>query len=82
MDSKAYTKVSASDSPEERSTCGFRQRLIRKEDGAPASLTRLRTNEAKPHWHRETHEYYYVLDGSGKLIVGDRRGGEMYPDSH
>ena len=71
-DSSAYMKVSVSDSPKERSTCGFRQRLIKKDDGAPASVTRLRTSEAKPHWHRETHEYYYVLDGSGKLIVGDQ----------
>ena len=62
MDDKVFKKVSASEQPKERSSCGFRQRLLKKDDGAPASVTRLRTNEATPHWHRCTHEYYYVLD--------------------
>jgi len=57
--------------PPERSTCGFRQRLLRKEDGVPASVTRLKTDEATPHWHRHTHEYYYVLHGSGTLFIDD-----------
>jgi mannose-6-phosphate isomerase-like protein (cupin superfamily) len=68
---KMYKKVSATDRPEERSACGFRQRLILKDDGAPASVTRLKTDEAKPHWHKETHEYYYVLEGAGKLVIGE-----------
>jgi mannose-6-phosphate isomerase-like protein (cupin superfamily) len=72
MDSNAWIKASTSASPKERSTCGFRQRLIKKDDGAPASVTRLKTSEAKPHWHRETHEYYCVLDGSGKLVIGEQ----------
>jgi mannose-6-phosphate isomerase-like protein (cupin superfamily) len=64
-----YRKVSYADLQPERSTCGFRQRMIMKEDDAPASLTRLKTDDATPHWHKVTHEYYYVLNGSGKIVI-------------
>lgn len=70
MGETGYVKVSGANVPEERSTCGFRQRLLKKADGAPASVTRLQTDNAEPHWHRYTHEYYYVLRGAGKLVVG------------
>ncbi|MBI2422267.1 MAG: cupin domain-containing protein [Candidatus Hydrogenedentes bacterium] len=70
MSEAAYKKVSTSERPPERSTCGFRQRLILKDDGAPASITRLKTDDATPHWHAHTHEYYYVLTGSGTMTIG------------
>ena len=69
MDSPKYVKVSSLRVDTERSTCGFRRRLIKKDDGAPASITRLNTHDAKAHWHRHTHEYYYVLEGSGTLVI-------------
>ncbi|HNR33409.1 MAG TPA: cupin domain-containing protein [Candidatus Hydrogenedentes bacterium] len=69
MQDEAYIKVSADEQPRERSICGFRQRLLKKDDGAPASITRLRTDDATPHWHKRTDEYYYVLSGSGKLVI-------------
>jgi mannose-6-phosphate isomerase-like protein (cupin superfamily) len=64
-----YEKVSVSGVDAERSTCGFRQRLLKKDDGAPASITFLRTDSARPHWHKRTHEYYYVLKGVGKIVI-------------
>ena len=70
MENEKYLKVSTAEQEQERSTCGFRQRLIKKDDGAPASITRLSIHDAKPHWHKHTHEYYYVLEGSGKLVIG------------
>ena len=69
MTEAAYKKVSADARPEERSTCGFRQRLLLKDDGAPTSVTRLKTHDAKPHWHAHTHEYYYILSGAGELVI-------------
>ena len=68
-DTPAYRKVAADDQDSERSICGFRQRLFRKEDDSPASLTRLRTDQAQPHWHRHTHEYYFILAGTGFLRI-------------
>ena len=75
MADKTYLKVASGDAETERSTCGFRRRLITQAHGAPASITRLKTNDATPHWHRHTHEYYYVLAGSGRLVID----GETVP---
>lgn len=69
MHDRAYLKVSVDDQPRERSICGWRQRILRREDLAPASITRLKTDDATPHWHRHTDEYYYILNGSGKLVI-------------
>lgn len=71
MAEEKYKKVGSDSVETERSTCGFRRRLLKKDDGVPASLTRLKTNDATPHWHAHTHEYYYVLEGSGKLVIDD-----------
>lgn len=64
-----YLKQSPGSVETERSTCGFRQRLIRKDDGAPASITRLKIHDAATHWHEATHEFYYVIEGTGKLVI-------------
>ena len=74
---KKYVKISAEAQLEERSTCGFRQRLLTRDDQAPASVSRLRIDNAKPHWHEHTHEYYYILNGSGTIHVD----GEAVPVS-
>jgi len=60
-----------SDVEKERSVCGFRQRLLKKDDGAPASVTYLAVYEAGRHYHNETTEYYYVLEGTGVLHLDD-----------
>jgi len=69
MDESRYVKIPGDTPNFERSTCGFRNRILKKDDGAPASITRLRTENAKPHFHKHTHEYYYVLQGSGNIVI-------------
>lgn len=59
------------DVEKERSHCGFRQRLLRKDDGVPASITYLAVNDADAHYHNETGEFYYVLEGSGVLHLDE-----------
>lgn len=56
----------------ERSHCGFRQRLLKKADDVPASITYLSVHEADEHYHNETAEFYYVLDGFGSLHLDER----------
>lgn len=69
MSEPNYVKI-AGDAPNfERSTCGFRNRILKKDDGVPASITRLKTDNAKPHYHKFTHEYYYVLSGTGHIVI-------------
>ncbi len=69
MYNRPYVKVSVEKQRQERSICGFRQRLFKKEDGGPTSITRLHTDNAQAHYHRKTDEYYYILSGEGALRI-------------
>ena len=68
-----YVVKRLSDIPIERSTCGYRQRMITKEDFDQACFTFLSVSEAERHYHAKTTEFYYVLSGKGSLeLDGDR----------
>ena len=58
------------DSPRERSACGWRDRLISREDQAlgPAAWAHaVDIDGARPHYHKRSTELYYVLEGSGTV---------------
>jgi len=58
--------------PRERSTCGWRDRLISHEDAPlrPAAWAHaVDVDGAKLHYHQRSTELYYVLDGSGSVIL-------------
>lgn len=60
------------DAPRERSACGWRCRLISREDArlAPAAWAHaVDIDGAKLHYHRRATELYYVLDGSGVVVL-------------
>ena len=59
------------DSPAEHSTCGWRYRLLSKEDQeqAVAWVHAVDIDGAKLHYHRISTELYYVLDGEGSVIL-------------
>jgi mannose-6-phosphate isomerase-like protein (cupin superfamily) len=66
------------DTPRERSTCGWRDRLISREDVAtnPAAWAHaVDIDGARLHYHKRATELYYVLDGAG----AGRRDGEEHP---
>ncbi len=73
MSEPKYEKRSVQAMASERSTCGIRQRLFTRDDGVPASITYLTVDDAKSHWHGHTHEYYYVLEGEGALVLDGER---------
>lgn len=73
MGEERYTKFTEGGAATERSTCGFRTRIWKAEDGVPASVSRLKFDNAKPHYHETTHEYYYVLAGKGAIIIDGER---------
>ncbi|HSI62099.1 MAG TPA: cupin domain-containing protein [Candidatus Saccharimonadia bacterium] len=69
--------------PRERSTCGWRDRLISREDAAlsPAAWAHaVDIDGAKLHYHKRSTELYYVLTGSGSVIL-DGVEQEVYPGS-
>ena len=58
--------------PRERSTCGWRDRLISREDAArePAAWAHaVDIDGAKPHFHKVATELYYVLEGGGSVTL-------------
>jgi mannose-6-phosphate isomerase-like protein (cupin superfamily) len=69
MSNRRFEKKAAAQVVEERSTCGFRRRLFKADDGAPTSVTHLSVHDARLHWHQNTHEFYYVLGGTGALVI-------------
>jgi mannose-6-phosphate isomerase-like protein (cupin superfamily) len=58
--------------PRERSTCGWRDRLISREDVdlSPAAWAHaVDIDGAKLHYHKRSTELYYVLDGEGLVLL-------------
>lgn len=58
--------------PRERSTCGWRHRLLSREDAPlnPAAWAHaVDIDGARPHYHRRSTELYYVLDGEGTVTL-------------
>jgi len=54
---------------EERSTCGFRKRLLKRDDFEGLSISLLDLHDAKPHHHAKLTEFYYIVDGRGALEI-------------
>ena len=52
-------------------TCGQIRPLLEEKDDAAAEVHHLEITNAKLHLHQRTDEIYYVLDGSGRMQVGD-----------
>ncbi|MCA8983607.1 MAG: cupin domain-containing protein [Planctomycetaceae bacterium] len=58
------------EAPREQSTCGWRDRLISREDEQVAAWAHaVDIEEAKPHYHKHATELYYVLEGAGVVLL-------------
>jgi mannose-6-phosphate isomerase-like protein (cupin superfamily) len=56
--------------PRERSTCGWRDRLISREDtGVAAWAHAVDIDGAREHYHKRSTELYYVLEGEGLVVL-------------
>jgi quercetin dioxygenase-like cupin family protein len=65
------------ETPRERSTCGWRDLLISRQDaGAVAAWAHaVDIDGARLHFHKRSTELYYVLDGEGTVSLD----GEEHP---
>ena len=54
------------------SACGKSVRIFTHRDAAPANLHVTTIHDAKLHYHERCTEYYYIVDGSGTMQVGDQ----------
>ena len=60
------------EAPRERSACGWRDRLISREDApsSPAAWAHaVDIDGARLHFHKRSTELYYVLEGEGTVIL-------------
>jgi mannose-6-phosphate isomerase-like protein (cupin superfamily) len=68
-----YLVRHSSDAPTVPCPCGASTRILRGADGAPCSLHVTAIRDSVLHYHRETTEVYYILEGCGKMeLNGDQ----------
>lgn len=61
-----------SDAPTVPCPCGSSTRVLTTADGGPCSLHVTSITDSVRHYHRDTAEVYYILDGTGKVeLDGD-----------
>ena len=65
----------AGDRSEFRSVCGFRKNVLTPADQTRVSISHLRINESREHYHKVLEEVYFVLKGEGVMVLN----GERFP---
>ncbi len=50
-------------------TCGQIRCLVEEKDQAAAEVQMVEIHDAKLHYHKKTDEFYYVIDGQGKMLL-------------
>src|SRR3954468_8833918 len=58
-------------------TCGEIRLLIGENDGAVGDVCLVEITDAKLHFHERTDEFYYVVDGEGRMRLDDEES-EVY----
>lgn len=67
-----YLVRKLADSPRVPCPCGVSTRQLTAADGAPCSLHVTAICNSTQHYHRQTTEVYYILEGTGKIeLNGD-----------
>jgi len=59
-------------------TCGQIRLLIEEKDGAAGDVCEVEITDAKLHYHKRTDEFYYVIDGHGRMRL-DEEEIELHP---
>ena len=54
-------------------TCGEIRPLIEESDGAAGEVHQVEIHDAKLHYHKQTDEFYYVIDGHGTMILDNQQ---------
>ena len=53
-------------------TCGQIRLLIEQKDAAAGEVCEVEITDAKLHYHQRTDEFYYVIDGEGRMRLDDQ----------
>src|SRR5580692_3591045 len=68
---KGYLIKKQAEAPSVPCPCGSSTRILTAADGAPSSLHVTSIRDSARHYHRETTEVYYILEGTGKIELND-----------
>ena len=52
-------------------TCGQIRCLVEAKDEAAAEVHHVVIDHAKLHYHAKTDEFYYIIDGTGTMVLDD-----------
>ena len=52
-------------------TCGQIRPLVEEHDEAAAEIHHVEIDHAKLHYHAKTDEFYYVIEGTGTMILDE-----------
>jgi mannose-6-phosphate isomerase-like protein (cupin superfamily) len=59
-------------------TCGQIRPLVEEADAAAAEIHHVEIQDAKLHYHERTDEFYYIIDGTGRMVLDDEEI-ELHP---
>jgi mannose-6-phosphate isomerase-like protein (cupin superfamily) len=59
-------------------TCGAIRCLVTEDDDAAGEVHHVAIHDAKLHYHKQTDEFYYIIDGRGTMILDDEEI-ELHP---
>ena len=71
VESRGYSVRRAADAPTVPCPCGQSTRIITAADGLGCSFHITEIRDSVRHYHRRTAEVYYVLEGTGRMELGD-----------
>jgi len=71
MENKGYCVRRLSEVEGMQCLCGTSVRLFTGNNNSAANIHVVHITDSEKHYHNECTEFYYVLDGTGKLEVGD-----------
>jgi mannose-6-phosphate isomerase-like protein (cupin superfamily) len=54
-------------------TCGQIRPVVDEADRAAAEVHHVEIEDAKLHYHERTDEFYYVIEGSGTMVLDDEQ---------
>ena len=49
--------------------CGESRRIFTRADGPLANIHVTTIRDAQPHYHKHVTEFYYILEGHGRLVI-------------
>ena len=64
---KGYLVRHETEAPTVPCPCGQSTRIVTSADGAPASFHVTSIKDSVTHYHKQTAEIYYILEGHGKM---------------